>query len=157
MKRTAPPAAPRRGVAAIELCFFMMLFVAMLAFCFMGGRLLYTYTMLKQASQNAALYLSGAPPAALMTPSGARVYTDRAEAILRSTAAAAGIRPDERLTMSIMCDDGQICGRSTLPAVITVAANYDLDASLFGFYFGDWISSSSMWNISTRSAVAYAR
>lgn len=155
MKPALPKTAPHRGVAAIELSIFLLLFLAMLAFCFMGGRLLYTYTMLKQATQNAALYMSGVPPVALTTLAGANTYTDRADAVFRDTAAAAGIRPDARLSVTIQCDS-QNCGRSTLPAVITVRSNYDLDASLFGFYFGDWTSGSSLWNLGATSTVAYA-
>ncbi len=147
-------AGAERGVAAIELAFCMSLFVLLIALVFMAGRLLYQYTVLKYAVHDAAVYIGSAPPVAMKTTSGVKVYTDRAEAIVRATAAASGIKPDATLTFVVLCD-GFPCGLST-PAVITAEAGYNLDASLFGQFFSEWTDGHLQWRLQASADVPYA-
>lgn len=153
MTPRAHPAARERGVALVEMAIILTSTILLIPVVFLFGRLLYQYSVLKQATNDAAAYVATVPALELQDPAAAAVVLTRAETMLREAVSAAGIRPDASLAVLIDCDDNP-CGVGT-PGTVRVRAVYQLDVSLFETFYTDWVGYPAVWNVAARSTYPY--
>jgi hypothetical protein len=144
-----------RGVAVVELTiiiFAVWLFIPLVYFV---GRILYDYTVLRQAAADAALYLSTVPQVEYKTPAGGAAVALRAERIIRNTIEAAAIEPDAELLLQIRCDNAA-CG-SGVPVDVGVSVTYNQDFTGFLTFYLRWIPEGHSWRFLVVSTVPYTR
>ena len=133
--RTGPaprPARARRqgGIAAVELAFILPLLVVLLQYAWAAGQLFREYTVLLNATHNAARYLAAQPPYVLMDGTRGLAAAATARQMVRAAAAAAAIVADPT-PFNVRCGVAD-CG-GALPA--TVRVFFSVDVQLL-FYYG---------------------
>lgn len=141
-----------RGVAAVELTIIIVMCWVLFPLIFLVGRLLYDYTVLRQAAHDAAMYAATVPAVDYKTLSSAALVGAQADAIVRRTVAATAIRPDSDLSIVVLCDNFG-CG-NVVPQTINVKITYAQDFSLFVPYYGRWLS-EPRWYMRVEAAVPY--
>lgn len=143
-------------MAAVELAIIMCLTVFLLPTIFLFGRVFFQYNVLKQATQDAANHIASIPPAELRNAAKVDAAGARAEQMVRTAVAEAGITPASRLSnIRWSCDDGGECGPLP-PASITVTANLAINGWDFNAATMQWLDEYLEWTIPARSTVAYA-
>lgn len=153
MKR-APASRRQRGIAMVETAIILTTTMLLIPVVFLFGRLLYQYSVLAQATSEAAAYMASVAPLEMHSFSAAAAASERADTMVRDAVAAAGIRPDSSLAITVECDDGP-CGIGA-PALVEVHAVYQLDVSLFGLFFEKWVGDYSIWVLQARATRPYA-
>ena len=142
----------QRGVAAVELAIILALNFFMLPVAFLFGRVLYDYNVIKQATEDAALYIAALPPQDIQSGPGMAAARERAQQMVVDAIAAAGIRPPESLEVVVECD-GYGCVPTVPPAEYTVWASYTIfDGFVYVTYpFLPDASGNGSWSFSARS------
>ncbi len=128
------PALPRarrhqRGIAALELALLLPLLLVLLSFPLYFGRVLWHYTVMQRAAQDAARYLSTIPLSEMKNPGRASAVTAVAAAIVN--AEIAELRPGRYPPQLTVLCDGAICSGFNPPATVTVNISLLMDDSLF--------------------------
>jgi len=130
MKTRAAHAAPRqRGIAALELALVLPIFLVMLAFPLYLGRVLWHYTVIERAAQDAARYLSTIPVSEIKNTALAPAVAAVANNIISAEIAelAPGIEPP---SVNVTCDGGACVGFA-VPLTVTVNIQLQMDDVFF--------------------------
>lgn len=100
-----------RGIAAVELAVMMPFLILLLVFPLYFGRVLWHYTAIQNAAQDAARYLSKAPVSEMTNPARAVAVASVAEAIVARELAelAPGTYP---YSVDVTCDSVSCVGFS---------------------------------------------
>ncbi|MFZ3287535.1 MAG: TadE family protein, partial [Telluria sp.] len=102
---------PQGGVAAVELAIIMCLTAFLLPTIFLFGRVFLQYNVLKQATQDAANYMASIPLAELRNSSKVVAATTRAQQMVTTAVAEAGITPSAALgSIFVYCNVVETCG-----------------------------------------------
>lgn len=144
-----------RGVAVVELTIIIFAIWFMLPMLYFTGRLMYDYTVLRQAASDAALYMSSVPQIEYKTAAGAAAIQARVDQIVRNTMEAAAIRPDSELFLLVSCDAGN-CGTG-VTATVGVSITYRQDFNGFLSFYTHWITDGTSWRFVVVSTVPYTR
>lgn len=109
-----PSSGRERGIAAVELALIMPCLVVLLAFPLFLGHVLWHYTAMQNAAQDAARYLSKAPLSDMTNPARAIAVASVADAIIARDLAsvAPGALP---YLIDVTCD-GASCGGYSRPS-----------------------------------------
>jgi hypothetical protein len=126
------PAGGQRGIAAVELAVILPLFVVLLAFPVYLGRVFWHYSVIQQAAQDAARYLSKAPLAEMSNPTRAVAVAAVANQIVAEELAelAPGSIPT---IVTVVCDGGS-CGGMVRPATVRVNIQMYMEDIFFSDY-----------------------
>lgn len=113
----------QRGSAGVELAMILALTFFILPVTFLFGRIFYHYSVVNQATHDAALYIAGLSPIEKSTSAGLNAAKTQATQMVFEAIAAAGIRPPEDLQVLVHCDGG-VCAPSLTPAEYEVQASF---------------------------------
>jgi hypothetical protein len=108
----------QRGIAAVELALLLPIFLALLSLPLYFGRVFWHYTVVQNAAQDAARYLSSVPQIEIKDPSQIGAVVAVAGAII--AAETAQLNPGTYApTVAILCNGG-VCGGFSIPLTVTV-------------------------------------
>lgn len=131
MMRVHPPQARRRqrGIAAMELALLMPVLLMLLTFPLFFGRLLWHYSVINRAAQDAARYLSTVPLSDIRNANRAPAVTAVAKAIVDAELGELAPGPDT-IGVTVGCDYLQCLGFTT-PANVNVGVQMELTDIFF--------------------------
>lgn len=109
----------QRGIAALELALVLPIFLILLMFPLYLGRVLWHYTVIQRAAQDAARYLSTIPLSEMKNPARAPALVAVANDIVAIELAelAPGPYPYQ---LSVTCDAGAACAGYSVPSTVQV-------------------------------------
>lgn len=119
MSDTTPKSARvQRGIAAIELALLLPVFLLLLTLPLYFGRVFWHYTVIQNAAQDAARYLSSVPQIEMKDPSRIAGVLGVANAIIGAEVAELnpGSYPP---AVGIQCN-GAVCAGFSLPSTVSV-------------------------------------
>lgn len=127
--RRARARGRRRGMAAIELALLLPLLVLLLSVPLYLGRVLWHYTAIERAAQDAARYLSRVPLSEMSNPARAPAAVAVANALVAEELAE--LRPGGYPYLLLVSCDGVTCGGYSTPATVTVGIQLYMDDTGF--------------------------
>lgn len=150
---------PRRrqsGAAAVELALILIFSGFLLPVVFLFSRVFYHYSVIKQATQDAANYMAALPRVEMITPAGMALAQVRARDMVENAIAEAGIKPPEDLVIGVRCNNGGDCIAAVAVTDVRVGATFTL---VDGFWqdTGPWLPDAfaSSWTFSASSDAIY--
>lgn len=122
-------ACRQRGVAAIELAFMLPIFLLLLALPLYFGRVFWHYTVVQNAVQDAARYLSAVPQIEMKDPSRIASVLAVANAII--AAEIAELQPGNYAPIVTLQCNNVSCTGFALPSTVTANIQLLMDDVLF--------------------------
>lgn len=146
----------QRGAAAVELALILVFSGFLLPVVFLFSRVFYHYSVIKQATQDAANYMAVLPRIEMITPAGMALAQVRARDIVENAIAEAGITPPEDLVIGVRCNNGANCNAAIAVASVRVEADFTL-VDAFWQDTGPWLPDTfgSSWTFSASSDAIY--
>lgn len=124
-----PVARRQRGIAAVELALLLPLFVLLLAFPVYLGRVLWHYTVIEHAAQDAARYLSKVPLSEMTNPARAATVVAVANQIV--AAELAELAPGKYPYLLAVACGNAVCGGFSKPVTVGVNIQVFMEDVLF--------------------------
>jgi Flp pilus assembly protein TadG len=146
----------QRGAAAVELALILIFSGFLLPVVFLFSRVFYHYSVIKQATQDAANYMAVLPRIEMVTPAGMALAQVRAKDIVKNAIAEAGIKPPEDLIIDVRCNNNASCVSSIAVEAVQVEATFIL-VDDFWQDTGPWLPDAfgSSWTFSASSDAIY--
>ncbi|HEU4775803.1 MAG TPA: TadE family protein [Telluria sp.] len=159
------PAAPSsgafrklaRGAAAVELAVLLSATIVLMPAVALFAKVFFQYSVMKEATRDAAAYLASLPPAAVKDD------TERARAIVIAQRmvqdAAAGASMSGTTTVEpayVECDNHSCAGQ--VPDLFGVTVTFTIDDAIFNGLTGRWTDyENSTWEVTARSTVPFTK
>ena len=145
----------QRGVAAVELALILMGTAFLLPAIFLFARVFYHYSVIKQATQDAANTMAATPRMEMMTSAGMNATKARSMLLVTNAIAAAGIAPPANLVVDIDCN-GIPCVAATPVLEVRVFASFTLFDEFYRATF-PWLPDAMgpSWTFSAASDAPY--
>lgn len=133
-----PAGRRQRGVAAIELALMMPVLVLMLVLPLFLGRVLWHYTVIQHAAQDAARFLSKVPVSEMINTTRAPLLSGVAKAI--GDQEVAGLAPGSSpCLINVFCDGGPCAGYAR-PSAVRVYIQVPVEDTIFPGYMPESIT-----------------
>lgn len=159
------PAAPfcgagkriARGTAAVELAAILMATVVLMPAVALFSKVFFQYSVMKEATQDAAAYLSSLPPAAVKDDGERARAVVVAQRMVQDAAAGASMSGVTRVEPAyVECDNHSCAGQ--VPEVFGVTVTFTIDDAAFNALTGAWTDfEDKTWEITARSTVPFTK
>lgn len=155
------PAAPvsgvsrrlQRGTAAVELAALLSATIVLIPAVALFARVFYQYSVMKEATRDAASYMASLSPAALIDSAERARAIQIAIGIVDIAAAGAGMDGTTAVGLPLVLCDHALCDNET-PETIDVVVTFTIDDSGFSALTGQWTDDlSKKWKVIANSTV----
>lgn len=159
------PAAPfggasdrrQRGVAAVELAIILSATIILMPTVALFARVFFEYSVMKEATRDAAAYMASLPPVAIMDHTERARAIGIAEQLVQDAAAGAGMLNGSTVQVADVECDGHTCG-GLVPANFNVEVTFAITADSFTNITGQWTDENQrIWEITANSTIPYAK
>jgi hypothetical protein len=154
------PAMLRRlqgGAAAIELAMIIGATLVLMPAVALFAKVFFQYSVIKEATRDAATYLATLPPAAVKDDAERARALALATRIVSDAAAGAGLAGSTSVEPAYVECDGHACA-GLLPEVFIVKVTLTIDDVLFAALTGPWTDhDTNVWQVSAESTVPYTQ
>lgn len=143
----------QRGTAAIELAAIVSFTMVMMPAVALFAMMFFQYSVLKQATRDAALYMASLPRAALIDEAERARNMTVARQMVLTAAQQSGLNGLTRVyDVEVLCG-GATCG-PVVPASIEVVTSFTIEDRKFSFFTGPWTDKSTrMWSAGVKSTI----
>lgn len=147
----------QRGAAAVELALILSATIVLLPAVALFARVFFQYSVMKEATRDAATYMAGIPRAAFYDETERNRSFGIAQRMVSDAAVAAGMTGSTQVAPAyVECDNATCFG--AVPQVLGVTVTFRIDDAIFNALTGRWTDSEhKFWQISARSTVPYTR
>jgi hypothetical protein len=159
------PAAPRsgamrrlvQGAASVELALILSATIVLIPAVALFAKVFYQYSVMKEATRDAAAYLSSLPRAAVKDDAERLRAYGIAKRMVADAAEGAGMSGTTSVVPAyIECDNHDCAG--LVPDVFGVTVTFTIDDSIFNALTGRWTDyEENTWEVTARSTVAFTR
>lgn len=146
-----------RGAAAVELAAILSATMVLMPAVALFARVFFQYSVVKEATRDAAVYMATVPRAALHDETERTRTIAIAQRMVSDAALAAGMTGTTQVAPAyVECDNATCFG--AVPEILGVTVTFRIDDQLFGALTGRWTDRDhSFWQVSARSTVPYTR
>lgn len=161
MKPGAHPRGPGRraqfGTAAVELAVIIGATIILLPAVALFARVFYQYSVMKEATRDAATYLATLPEAAIKNDTERARVIAIAQRMVAEAAGDAGMAAATKLSAVVVsCDDHPCNG--LVPDNLEVAVTFDIDDAKFAALTGDWTNEAErVWEITAKATIPFSK
>lgn len=161
MKPAAPSSGARRpgqrGAAAVELALLLSATIVLMPAVALFARVFFQYSVAKEASRDAALYMATLSPTAVRDPIERARAIGVAQQMVASAAVAGGMSGTTLVgPATVSCDDHTCMG--LVPDTFEVEVTFVIDDAAFNALTGQWTDSDQKtWEVTARSTVPFSR
>jgi Flp pilus assembly protein TadG len=159
------PAAPwsgagkriARGTAAVELALILSATVVLMPAVALFAKVFFQYSVMKEATRDAAAYLASLPPAAVKDDSERARAIVIAQRMVHDAATGASMSGTTSVEPAyVECDNHSCAGQ--VPDVFGVTVTFTIDDAAFNALTGRWTDSEDMtWEVTARSTVPFTK
>lgn len=143
----------QRGVAAIELAFIISTNMVMLPAVALFAMMFFQYSVLKEATHDAAMYMATLPRAALLDETERARSIGVAKQMVLTAAQESGLTGLTKVyEVQVLCEQAA-CG-SIVPRSIDVVTSFTIEDFMFSAFTGRWTDDeTSMWGAGVKSTI----
>lgn len=159
------PAAPlrgagkrlARGTAAIELAVILSATLVLMPAVALFAKVFFQYSVMKEATRDAAAYLASLPPAAVKDDAERARAIVIAQRMVRDAADGASMSGVTTVEPAyVECDNHGCAGQ--VPDVFGVTVTFTIDDAIFSAFTGAWTSEEDKtWEVTARSTVPFTK
>jgi hypothetical protein len=159
------PAASRRGAfkrlqygtAAVELAVILMATIVLMPAVALFAKVFYQYSVMKEATRDAATYLGSLPPAAMKDDAERARAVMVAQRMVEEAALGAGMSGSTAVEQAYVECDNHSCAGS-VPQVLGVTVTFTINDEAFNALTGRWTDyETSTWEITARSSAPFTK
>lgn len=161
MKPAAPLSGVRkqlaRGTAAVELALILSATVVLMPAVALFAKVFFQYSVMKEATRDAAAYLASLPPAAVKDDAERARAIVIAQRMVHDAAAGASMSGTTSVEPAyVECDNHSCAGQ--VPDVFGVTVTFTIDDAGFNALTGRWTDyEDSTWEVTARSTVPFTK
>lgn len=159
MKPGAPLRATgrRRGAAAVELAVLISATIVLMPAVALFAKVFFQYSVMKEATRDAAAYLASLPPAAVKDDGERARAVLLAQRMVRDAADGAGMTGSTTVEPAyVECDNHSCAGQ--VPELFGVTVTFTIDDVLFNGMTGRWTDGEDKtWEVTARSTVPFTK
>jgi len=161
MKPTAPFRGAgkqlARGTAAVELAVILTATLVLMPAVALFAKVFFQYSVMKEATLNAAAYLSSLPPAGVKDDSERARAVAIAQRMVQDAAIGAGMSGATSVEPAyVECDNHSCAGQ--VPEVFGVTVTFTIDDGAFSAFTGAWTDGEDKtWEVTARSTVPFTK
>ncbi len=161
MKPAAPESGARvrrqRGVAAVELAICISATILLMPAVLLFARVFIEYSVMKEATRDAAAYMASLPPVALMDNNERARATGIAERLVNDAADGVGMLSGSTVQVADIECDGHTCG-GLVPENLTVEVTFAIKFDFFTNLTGGWTDTNQrIWEVTANSTIPYSK
>ena len=147
----------QRGTAAIELAVILVATLVLMPAAALFAMVFFQYSVMKDATRDAAMYMATLPRAALIDPIERQRASAVAQRMVREAALQAGMTGLTRVYEATVQCDGATCAEY-FPDAIDVNVVFTINDTLFSHWTGDWTDEETRtWRVIIRSTIPVSR
>lgn len=147
----------QRGTVAVELAVILSATIVLLPAVALFAMVFFQYSVMKDATRDAALYLASMPPAALIDPVERNRAIGVAQRMVEEAALAAGMTGLTRVQPASVTCNGSPCD-DVLPTSVEVLSSFTIEDLSFSYYTGSWTDDGQhKWRVMSRSTMPLSR
>ncbi|SHH40797.1 TadE/TadG family type IV pilus assembly protein [Massilia sp. CF038] len=159
-----PAASPRgairrlaRGAAAIELAVILSATIVLLPAVALFAKVFFQYSVMKEATRDAASYLASLPPAAIKDDGERARAIVLAQRMVQEAAMGASMSGSTRVEQAyVECDNHSCAGM--VPQLFGVTVTFTIDDAMFNALTGRWTDpEEGTWEVTARSTVPFTK
>lgn len=159
------PAAPRsgafkrlaRGTAAVELAVLLSATIVLLPAVALFAKVFYQYSVMKEATRDAATYLGSLPRAAVKDAGERKRAEALAERMVADAAIGAGMSGSTSVEAAYVECDNHSC-TNIVPEMFGVTVTFTIDDKIFNALTGRWTDhETSTWQVTARSVAPFTK
>jgi hypothetical protein len=145
------------GAAAVELAMVLSATIVLMPAVALFAKVFFQYSVIKEATRDAATYLATLPPAAVKDDTERARAIALAQRIVSDAAAGAGLGGTTTVEPAYVECDGHSCA-GLLPEVFIVKATLSIDDELFNALTGPWTDyETKIWEVSAQSTIPFSK
>lgn len=147
----------QRGAAAVELALILSATIVLLPAVALFAKVFFQYSVMKEATRDAAAYLATLPPAAIKDDAERARVLVVAQRMVSDAAAAAGMSGTTSVEPAyVECDNHSCAGM--VPEVFGVTVTFTIDDSAFNALTGRWTDyETATWEVTARSSIPFTK
>jgi Flp pilus assembly protein TadG len=147
----------QRGAAAVELALILSATIVLMPAVALFARVFFEYSIMKEATRDAAAYLAGLPAASVKDDSERARAIGVAQRMVAEAAAGAGMDGSTTVEAAyVECDNHSCAG--LVPEVFGVTVTFTIDDVVFNALTGRWTDfETNTWEVTARSTVPFTK
>jgi len=147
----------QRGTAAVELAVLLMATIVLMPAVALFAKVFYQYSVMKEATRDAATYLGSLPPAAMKDDAERGRAVLVAQRMVEEAALGAGMTGSTSVEPAyVECDNHSCAG--LVPEVLGVTVTFTINDEAFNALTGRWTDyENSTWEITARSSAPFTK
>lgn len=147
----------QRGTVAVELAVILSATIVLLPAVALFAMVFFQYSVMKDATRDAAMYLASMPRAALIDPIERNRAIGVAQRMVEEAALAAGMTGLTQVQPATVICDGGPCD-NLFPESVEVLSSFTIQDWSFSAYTGKWTDRGERkWRVVSRSTMPVAR
>jgi Flp pilus assembly protein TadG len=146
-----------RGAAAVELALILSATIVLMPAVALFAKVFFQYSVMKEATRDAAAYLASLPPAAVKDDAERSRAIVIAQRMVHDAAAGASMSGNTSVEPAyVECDNHSCAGQ--VPDVFGVTVTFTIDDAAFNALTGNWTDhEDSTWEVTARSTVPFTK
>lgn len=147
----------QRGTAAVELAVILMATIVLMPAVALFAKVFYQYSVMKEATRDAATYLGSLPPAAMKDDAERARAVMVAQRMVEEAALGAGMTGSTAVEPAyVECDNHSCAG--LVPQVLGVTVTFTINDEVFNALTGRWTDhENKTWEITARSSAPFTK